>query len=88
MYDIVEGIHKALRIESTWAFVLVIAFGAALVGGFFAWIIDTGYKNSSEYKTEHSPKQQTVTAVSNSASPAVTGSTSDQGVPFAALLLY
>jgi len=64
MYDIVEGIHKALRIESTWAFVLVIAIGAALVGGFFAWIIDTGYKNSAEYKAEHPPKQQTVTASS------------------------
>ncbi len=61
MYDIVEGLHKALRIEATWAFVLVVAFGSAIVGGIFAWIIDTGYKNSAEYKAERLPKQQTVT---------------------------
>lgn len=53
MWDIVEGIHKALKFESTLVFVLVIAVGAALVAGFFAWIVDTGYKNSSEYKAEH-----------------------------------
>jgi hypothetical protein len=53
MYDIVEGLHRALRVESTWAFVLVIAVGAAFVGGFFAWVIDTGYKNSKEYKEEN-----------------------------------
>jgi hypothetical protein len=61
MYDIVEGIHKALRIESTWAFVLVVALGSGLVGGFFAWVIDVGYRNSAEYKAEHPPKQQAVT---------------------------
>jgi hypothetical protein len=73
MWDIVEGIHKALKIESTWAFVLVVALGSALVGGFLAWIIDTGYRNSPEYKAEYSPKQQTVTTTaSNSASQSVT----------------
>ena len=53
MFEIVEAIHKALRIESTWAFVLVIAFGSFMVGGFFAWVVDEGYKNSSEYKESH-----------------------------------
>src|ERR1700731_1709119 len=77
MYDIVEGIHKALRIESTWAFVLVVAIGAGLVGGFFAWVIDVGYRNSAEYKAEHLPKQQAVTtnnlpAESATATPAPT----------------
>ncbi|HKV47351.1 MAG TPA: hypothetical protein VJN69_04615 [Candidatus Acidoferrales bacterium] len=49
MFDIVEAIHRALRIESTWAFVLVIALGAAAVGGFLAWVADASYKNSPEY---------------------------------------
>lgn len=53
VFDIVEAIHKALRIESTWVFVLFIALGCGVVGGFLAWIIDTGYKNSPEYRTEH-----------------------------------
>ncbi len=57
MYDIVEGLHKALRIESTWAFVLVVALFFSIVGGLFAWIIDTGYKNSAEYKAEHLPNR-------------------------------
>src|ERR1035438_9535515 len=61
MYDIVEGLHKALRIESTWAFVLIVALGSALVGGFFAWITETGYKNSAEYKAEHPSTEQAVT---------------------------
>ena len=61
MYDIVEGIHKAFKIESTWAFVILIAAGSAIVGGFLAWVIDTGYKNSAEYKAEHAaPKSQAV----------------------------
>lgn len=70
MYDIVEGIHKALRIDSTWAFVLVIAFGSACVGGFFAWIIDTGYKNSPEYKADYSPKSEAVADKGVQAPPA------------------
>jgi hypothetical protein len=53
MYDIVEGIHKALRFESTWAFVGLMALGGCIVFGTVAWIIDTGYKNSPEYKAEH-----------------------------------
>lgn len=71
MYDIVEGLHKALRIESTWAFVLVVALFFSIVGGLFAWIIDTGYKNSAEYKAEHLPKKPTVTS-NDSASQDVT----------------
>ena len=64
MWDIVEGLHKALRIESTWAFVLVVA-GGWLIGGGIAWIIDAGYKNSSEYKTEHpDPKFQAAASMS------------------------
>jgi hypothetical protein len=58
MYDIVEGLHKALRIESTWQFVLAMALGAAVVAGFFAWIIDTGYRNSPEFKASHEKASQ------------------------------
>ncbi len=66
MYEIVEGIHRALNIHSRWAFVLTIAIGSALVGGFFAYIIDTGYRHSAEYRADHpeeepSPKSQAAT---------------------------
>jgi hypothetical protein len=66
MYEIVEGIHKALRIQSTWQFVLLMGvFGFIVVGG-CAWIIDLGYRNSPEYKAEHpDPKAQTVAAPGN-----------------------
>ncbi len=47
--------EKALRIESTWAFVFVIAGVFAVVGGIFGWIVDAGYKNSAEYKADHAP---------------------------------
>jgi hypothetical protein len=50
MFEIVDGIHKAFRIESTWAFVLLIAAGFGIVGGGLAWIVDKGYRNSPEYK--------------------------------------
>jgi hypothetical protein len=58
MWEIIGAIHKALKIESTWGFVAVIALIGALLGGAAAWIIDVGYKNSAEYKAEHPPKQQ------------------------------
>jgi len=53
MFEFIDGVHKALRIESTWAFVLVVALGSACVGGLIAWVIDTGYRNSPEYKQAH-----------------------------------
>jgi hypothetical protein len=56
VFDIVEALHKALRIESTLAFVLIIGLGAGLIGAFLAWVIDTGYKNSEEYKIVHANK--------------------------------
>jgi hypothetical protein len=46
MFEIVKAIHEALHIQSTWAFVTVIAFGCAFFGGGTAWIVDRGYKNS------------------------------------------
>jgi hypothetical protein len=55
MFEIVEAIHKALRTESTLAFVLVIAALFAVVGGAAAWVVDAGYKNSPEYRKEHEP---------------------------------
>ena len=53
MFEIVAAVHKALKIESTWAFVLLIALGTGAIGGFCAWIIDKGYKNSAEYRQSH-----------------------------------
>jgi hypothetical protein len=53
MFEFIDGIHKAPRIESTWAFVLVVAIGFACVGGVVAWVVDTGYRNSQEYKQAH-----------------------------------
>jgi hypothetical protein len=58
MYEIVEGLHKALHLEARWAFVLVAAGVFAVVGGVFAWIIDTGYRNSPEYIASHSEVKQ------------------------------
>jgi len=56
MYEIVEGIHKALRIEGTWAFVLLMGVFGFLGVGALALIIDLGYRNSAEYKADHPPK--------------------------------
>jgi len=71
MYDFIQSVHKALGIESTRVFVLIVALGAALVAGsvgaVFAWIVDVGYKNSPEYKAEHPPKQQAATTTDLSA---------------------
>jgi len=60
MWDIIGAIHKALKIESTWAFVSGVAFICAILGGAAAWVIDVGYRNSAEYKEEHAPKQKAV----------------------------
>jgi hypothetical protein len=78
MYDLIEHVYKALGIESTWAFVLVVALSlgliAALVGGFLGWVVDRSYKNSAEYKAEHSPKQQAATNNSSASNGAATTS--------------
>lgn len=54
MFEIVEAIHKAIRTESTMAFVLLISLCFACGGGVLAWIVDKGYKNSAEYLEAHS----------------------------------
>ena len=46
MFEMVKAIHEALHIESTWAFVVVIAAAFALMSGSVAWVVDQGYKNS------------------------------------------
>jgi hypothetical protein len=55
MFEIVEAIHRALKTESTFAFVLVIAGVFAVGGGILGWLVDAGYKNSADYKKEHTP---------------------------------
>jgi len=78
VFETIEKIHRALGIESTWLFVLIIALGfgciATIAGGSVAWIVDRAYKRSPEYKADHpGPKSQTVaTTASNSASQSVT----------------
>ena len=58
MWETIRAIHEALGIESTWAFVLIVACVFAFLSGSAAWIVDKGYKNSSVYKTAHSPQAQ------------------------------
>jgi hypothetical protein len=53
MYEIVEAFHKATRIESSWAFIVIVALCTGIIGGFFAWVVDAGYRNSAEYKADH-----------------------------------
>lgn len=57
MLDFVKAVHSALGIESTRAFVMVMAlsFGCvfAIIGGGLGWIADRSYKNSPDYKAEH-----------------------------------
>jgi hypothetical protein len=53
VFEIVEAIHKALRTESTFVFVLVIVSVFAVMGGIVGWLVDAGYKNSPEYRAAH-----------------------------------
>ena len=52
MLETVKAFHDAFR-GSTWAFVLVVALGFAVVGGVIAWAVDRSYKNA-EADTLHS----------------------------------
>ena len=52
MFEIVKTLHEVFRVESTWAFVLVISMTFGTIGGFFAWIIDRSYKNSVKEQAE------------------------------------
>jgi len=52
MFEMVKAIHEALHIESTWAFVTVIAVVFAIMSGSVAWVVDKGYKNSPEYRDQ------------------------------------
>lgn len=51
MIDIVRTIHEALGIESTWAFVLIVAIITGAVGGGAAWLVDRSYKRSLQDQT-------------------------------------
>jgi len=53
MFEFIKMIHEALGIESTWAFVLVVASVFALLGGGVGFLVDKQYKNSSAYKAGH-----------------------------------
>ena len=46
MFEMAKAIHEALHIQSTWAFVTVIALTFAFLSGSVAWLVDKGYKNS------------------------------------------
>ena len=60
MFEIVEAIHKALRTDSSLVFVLVVSSVFALGGGVMAWLVDQGYKNSSEYKNSRKGDMQSL----------------------------
>ncbi|MGA2001472.1 MAG: hypothetical protein ABSG52_15900 [Terriglobales bacterium] len=59
MFEMVKAIHEALGIESTWAFVLVIASVFAFLSGGVAWVVDKGYKKSVQERAGYT---QSVTA--------------------------
>jgi hypothetical protein len=74
-WDILKELHKALRTESTWVFVLVVTIVAGGVGGSIAWVIDAAYKNSAEYKQDHpDPKPQAVAQSNNGQQNSATAS--------------
>jgi hypothetical protein len=50
MFETVKAIHEALRTDSTWPFVVVIALVFALISGAVAWVVDRGYQNALEDK--------------------------------------
>jgi hypothetical protein len=51
VFEIVEAIHKAIRTDSTWAFVSLIAVITAVAG--LAWLVDRGCRNFPEYMESH-----------------------------------
>ncbi len=78
MWEMVEGLHKALRIESTLAFVLLCGLFFGVLGAGIGWVIDKGYKNSNEYKADHpDPKSQAVASSAQSAPTAVSAPTTN-----------
>jgi hypothetical protein len=62
VYEIIEGFHKALGIESTWVFVLIMALIGFLSFGLLGWVVDLGYRNSPEYKLARGRQLGTETA--------------------------
>jgi len=56
MFEMVKAIHEALHIESTWAFVLVIALVFGVMSGSVAWVVDKGYKNALRERAETAGK--------------------------------
>ena len=61
MFEIVEGLHRALHSNSTWAFVLLcfLFFGAA--GALLGFIVDIGYKNSVHARESDNSKAPILT---------------------------
>lgn len=47
VFEVIKSIHGAIRSESTWAFVLVIALVFSVIGGTIAWITDVSYKRAT-----------------------------------------
>lgn len=54
MFDTVKFIHDALGIESTWAFVLVIAIASGSFMAGVAFLVDRGYKKTLVTQQVHS----------------------------------
>jgi hypothetical protein len=59
---VIEAIYKALNIESTWFFALIIGLGGFMVFGFLGLVVGAAYKNSPEYKAEWAARHPNVEA--------------------------
>ncbi len=52
MFEAIKTFHEALRTDSTWPFVALIALTGALVFAVIAWAVDVGYKRKVEQLSE------------------------------------
>jgi hypothetical protein len=60
MFEIVKTLHEVFRVESTWAFVLIIGMAFGSIAGFFAWITDRSYKNSKKEQAQQHEMLKTI----------------------------
>jgi hypothetical protein len=51
MFETVNYLHKALRTESPWVFILAVAATFGILAGVIAWIVERGYQNDLRNRT-------------------------------------
>jgi len=52
MFEAIKAFHEALRTDSTWPFVALMAIGGALLVALLAWVTDVSYKRKLEALSE------------------------------------